>query len=180
MQAMQFLFDTVISLLSVIFVLRIWCQFNQVDFYNPLSQSIAKCTTPILRPLSKVFPTVKRINISALVVLFCLGFIKLPLMSFSFDISIFGYYALVGVLNMLSTFGKLLIWLLFIGAIMSWFNTYNPLQAMINQLTDPILNKVRRVLPKTGMLDFSPMVVVFVLYFINLLFNEYVPLWRLV
>ena len=41
------------------------------------------------------------------------------------------------------------------------------INALINQITDPILLPLRRVLPTLGMFDFSPMVAIVVLYIIR-------------
>ena len=38
---------------------------------------------------------------------------------------------------------------------------------LVNQLTEPILGPVRRVLPRMGALDFSPMVVIIILVIIK-------------
>lgn len=38
---------------------------------------------------------------------------------------------------------------------------------MVNQVTDPILGPIRRVLPSFGMFDFSPMVALIILGFIR-------------
>jgi YggT family protein len=50
----------------------------------------------------------------------------------------------------------------------SWINVgptspFFPILRMIHQVTEPILAPIRRVLPKMGMLDFSPMVALILL-----------------
>lgn len=37
------------------------------------------------------------------------------------------------------------------------------LNSLVNQVTDPILNPIKRFLPATGMLDFSPLIAIVVL-----------------
>lgn len=51
---------------------------------------------------------------------------------------------------------------LFIRAIMSWFNPdpYNPIVRFIYQITEPILEPFRRVIPPVGMLDISFLVAI--------------------
>jgi YggT family protein len=41
------------------------------------------------------------------------------------------------------------------------------INAMVNQLTEPILAPIRRVMPRMGMLDFSPMVAIVILVIIR-------------
>lgn len=43
--------------------------------------------------------------------------------------------------------------------VLSYFmDPYHPVRRTVNQLVDPLLNPIRRLLPQTGMLDFSPLV----------------------
>ncbi|HEY4689662.1 MAG TPA: YggT family protein [Anaerolineae bacterium] len=44
--------------------------------------------------------------------------------------------------------------------LLSWFQVdpYNPLVRALFQLTEPVLEPIRRLLPSAGMLDFSPIV----------------------
>jgi YggT family protein len=41
------------------------------------------------------------------------------------------------------------------------------INAMVNQLTEPILGPIRRVMPRMGMLDFSPMAAIVILVIIR-------------
>ena len=40
----------------------------------------------------------------------------------------------------------------------SWFQSNNIFFQFVRELTDPILNQIRKILPSTGTFDFSPMV----------------------
>ena len=74
------------------------------------------------------------------------------------------------------------IWLIIINAILSWLVAFNILNtqnrfvfAILNathQLTDPVLNKIRRYIPNLGSLDISPVVLILLLIFIRNLFFE--------
>ncbi len=44
---------------------------------------------------------------------------------------------------------------------------YNPWVRMTYQLTEPVLEPIRRALPQTGMIDFSPMIVLIGIYVIR-------------
>ncbi len=54
-------------------------------------------------------------------------------------------------------------------AVMSWFNPnpYNSVVRFIYQITDPVLEQVRRFLPPIAGLDLSPVVVIFVILFLD-------------
>jgi YggT family protein len=56
--------------------------------------------------------------------------------------------------------------------IISWLNVSptNPIASVIYQVTEPILAPLRRVLPRVGMLDFSPMVAIFIIIIVQRVF----------
>lgn len=45
------------------------------------------------------------------------------------------------------------------------------------QLTEPLVAPIRRIIPPMGGLDFSVMIFMFGLIFINKLLSQYVPFW---
>lgn len=53
-------------------------------------------------------------------------------------------------------------------AILSWFPLApgNPIMTWLNQITEPLLNPLRRVIPRFGMLDITPMVAIVILQLI--------------
>jgi len=76
--------------------------------------------------------------------------------------------------NFLSALAQLLdigltlyMWVIIIRALISWVNPdpYNPVVRFLYSITEPVLYRVRRVLPFMGGLDISPIVVIFAIYF---------------
>jgi YggT family protein len=48
--------------------------------------------------------------------------------------------------------------------LLSYFmDPYHPVRHTVDRIVNPILNPIRRILPKTGMIDFSPLVALIVL-----------------
>lgn len=189
MNSIQYLVDTLLGIYMLIVMLRMWLQYCKADFYNPISQSVVKLTNPALNPLRKLFKARKGIDIAALVFVFLLGMIKYPLLMMlggHFPIeSILANLAVwvaIGVLSVLKIFGEMLLYVIFIGAILSWFRRSNdPLSPLLFQLGEPVLNPIRRILPKTAMLDFSPMVLALTLFFLNRLMFDIAPaIWQIV
>ena len=61
-------------------------------------------------------------------------------------------------------------WVIIIRAVLSWVNPdpYNPLVRAIASITDPVLSWLRRRFPlMAGSIDFSPLIVIFVIYFLR-------------
>ena len=58
--------------------------------------------------------------------------------------------------------------------ILSWIfpRGEDPLSKFLFVVTEPVLQPVRKLLPNFGMLDLSPMIVIFVLYFVKRIINS--------
>lgn len=58
---------------------------------------------------------------------------------------------------------------IFFRAILSWVNPdpYNPLMRALDQITEPILAPLRRIMPRLGMIDITPMIAILILYAIQ-------------
>jgi len=76
--------------------------------------------------------------------------------------------AFAGILDIVLT---ALYWLILIRALISWVNAdpYNPIVQFLNNVTEPFLNPIRRMLPlsfKFG-LDISPIIAFLLIYFLR-------------
>ena len=75
--------------------------------------------------------------------------------------------------NIIANFIRILVNVLWFAllarVVLSWINLSptNPLVVIINQITEPILAPIRRVLPKMGMIDLSPMVALIIIIVIQ-------------
>ncbi len=76
---------------------------------------------------------------------------------------------IAGFTILLKTIGLLIFWVLLVMAIMSWVSQgRSPIEYVLIQLADPLLRPIRRLLPAMGGIDFSPMILVLLLYVINM------------
>jgi YggT family protein len=68
-----------------------------------------------------------------------------------------------------------IIWAIIIRAVLSWFNLRpeNPLLRILNGITEPILSPLRRIVPRIGMIDITPMVAIILLWLIRVLLYNY-------
>ena len=60
---------------------------------------------------------------------------------------------------------EVLAFLIFVRAILSWFTVsrYNPIIVVLDYGTEPILAPLRRIVPRIGMIDITPMVAIVIL-----------------
>lgn len=76
---------------------------------------------------------------------------------------------LVGFAKILDMALTIYFWIIVIRALISWVNPdpYNPIVRFLYQVTEPVLYRIRKVVPYMGGLDLSPLIVIFIIYFIQ-------------
>ena len=176
-------FAALVSILIGIYVniviLRFFLQYFRADFYNPLSQFVVKVTDPLILPLRKIIPGIGGLDMSSLVLAWLVTIAKIFLVTFldgeSLNLSV-SKILLLPLYDVVLGAITLFMFLIFIRAILSWFSHggYNPIFAVIGQLTEPLISKCRRLLPATGGIDFSPIIALIALWFISQLLNYYI------
>ena len=65
---------------------------------------------------------------------------------------------------------NLYMWIMIIRALLSWVNPdpYNPIVQILNNITEPVLYRVRQLMPMSGTgIDFSPMIVILLIIFLQ-------------
>jgi YggT family protein len=72
---------------------------------------------------------------------------------------------LITIINIVS---QLLVLLVFISIILSYFlDPYHPIRRGVDNIVEPMLSPIRRVVPTVGMLDFSPLVLILLIQLIK-------------
>jgi YggT family protein len=69
----------------------------------------------------------------------------------------------------------ILTWAILIRVLLSWIPNLdrgNPLVQLLHQITDPVLEPARRIIPPLGGMDFSPIVVILVLQLLEQLLRR--------
>ena len=66
--------------------------------------------------------------------------------------------------EVLAVFCQVLSVIIFLRAILSWFSSRpNSLTLLLDRFTEPFLAPLRRIIPDTGAVDFTPMVAIIIL-----------------
>lgn len=73
-----------------------------------------------------------------------------------------------------TTFLYIILFAIIARSLISWFplDPRNQFVRLLHQFTEPLLEPVRRVLPRTGMIDLSAMVVILLLYLMIYVVNK--------
>ncbi|GAB7548014.1 YggT family protein [Cupriavidus sp. CuC1] len=155
-----FLLDTVFSLFGMALLLRLWMQWTRLPTRNPVSQGVFQVTDWLVRPLRRVIPGLGGIDWATVIGawLTALAFLLLVLLVSSADpLAYLPLILLIALLNVLKWGISMVMWVTLLMAILSWVNPHSPVTPAINHLTEPLLRPIRRVLPRLGGFDISPL-----------------------
>lgn len=170
MQAIIFLLDAVVSFFCSLFLLRFMMQAMRVSFAGQLGNFVVALTNWAVKPLRRIIPGIGGLDWSSVFVAFVLQllFAGIVVGASSHFAAVDGagltpmilWFALRGVLR---TTVYIFIGALILQAVLSWINPYSPLAAPAQQLTRPILDPIRRLIPLIAGIDLSPLVAILLL-----------------
>lgn len=167
-----YLIKTVFGLYIVALLLRILLQWVRADFYNPVVQFLVKITNPPLLPLRRMVPGLYGLDLAGVILILVLKLAQLALIfGLVGHLPSFGGLVVVAVAQLLDLLISVLFWAVIIGAVLSWVNPdpRQPLVILLYQLTEPILQPARNVIPPMGGLDLSPIAVLILLQLTRIL-----------
>ncbi|MBX4180899.1 YggT family protein [Sodalis sp. CWE] len=183
MLTLIFFFKTLIDLYIMILLLHAWMEWICCDLHNAFSQFIIKITKPVVKTIDYITSKNKFRNFFSLFAAFFLAVIKLPLLTlFEIHCLILNpIYLFVGILELLKETGKLIFWMMITRSLFNWISRRkkHPMDIVLYQLSEPFVYPIRRVLPVINGIDFSSLIVLFILYILNNIFANLFPgIWN--
>jgi YggT family protein len=168
-QIAQLLIVNAFGLVVYALLLRFYMQLFRAPFRNPVGQLVAALTNWIVVPARRAIPGLAGIDLASLIVAWILQALMLTLMlwlrGFAFGNApgtaaglLFGLAAI----ELLQASLYLLIGIIIIQVLLSWFNPHTPLAPVLDPLTRPFYALFRRFVPPIGNVDFSPLFVLIV------------------
>src|SRR5262249_37339325 len=86
MEAIRYIIDALISLIVFAFLAPVILQWVRAGFRNPISQAIMRITNPLVMPLRRILPPVRKVDLASIVALLLVelagGVIDLSLIGF--------------------------------------------------------------------------------------------------
>lgn len=177
MQTLNFIVTTFLHVYATILLLRVWMQWVRADFYNPFAQFVVKATQPVVRPLRRILPSVGPIDTASVVVAYIAILLKtlFPWLLMGIQGQLGALMLLLALFNLIYLAGMTVFWVILGRALLSWFSQgRNPVDYVLMQLTEPLMAPFRRIIPPMGGIDFSAMIVIFILYALNYLYSDIV------
>jgi YggT family protein len=159
MDAIRYIVDTLLWLLTLAFVLRLLFQWVRADFRDPMADAVVRVTNWLILPLRRVLPPIGKVDTATVLSVLLAGAAHtaalMALAGFGFSDPLafarITLIELVGMILRVYLFAMLLYW------ITSFISPggYAPGVRLLAQLCEPILRRVRRVIPPIGQVDFS-------------------------
>lgn len=177
-EAFAFLVDTLFSLLFFAFLLRLLLQWVRADFRNPLCLAIVQITNPVIMPLRRVLPPIRRIDTASVVAVLAVSIIRVIASNWAHGIGphemdLLSATALlrIAILELARSVLQVYFWSLLLYALLSWIapTTRTPAGSILNSLCEPLLAPLRRVIPPIAGLDLSALFAMIAIQFVLLL-----------
>lgn len=169
------LINIIFSLYGMIVLLRILFQFIRADYFNPLSQLVAKLTNYPCRQINQLIPRRVPIDISGIILFLVVEVVKLIIIALlgTGVISVLGIVTAT-IFDSIYQLFELYFYIIFIVALASWIAPKQPHPSLIilKKLADPVLDVVRRVIPPFQHIDLSPLVVLILIKLVEFMMVE--------
>ncbi len=83
-------------------------------------------------------------------------------------------YAALQLVNIVDIAFQVLIWLIIIRVLLSWVrhDPYHPIIKFVYDVTDPVMRPFRKIIPAAGGIDFTPIIIIFVLTIVQRLVHD--------
>jgi YggT family protein len=163
-QIAALLIETVFGLFIYVVLLRFWMQALRASFRTPVGQFVVALTNWAVLPVRRVVPSFRQYDLASFVVAWVAQIVKMIALYAAASGGAFvapGAAMLVWALFELLRYSlHLLILVVIVQVLFSWFNPSSPLAYVFNGLAQPFYAFFRRFIPPIGSVDLSPLIVV--------------------
>jgi YggT family protein len=165
-QTVVFLLETVFGLFALAALTRFYAQALRAPFRNPLTDFVVALTDFLVKPLRKVVPGAFGLDWASLVSAWFAQILLLSLTSAVLQPAamvqpqFWPVVLVLGLVLLLRLSLYLLIGVVLVQVVLSWFAPYHPIAPFFDALSRPFLKPIRRLLPAIGGVDLSPLVLI--------------------
>ena len=156
--ALYFILNTLLTLVVVVFLLRVLMPLVRADFRNPVGEAVLKITNPVVLPLRRAIRPGRRVDVASIVALLIVQFAKTIVLLLVRGAALRPDVVLVaGLFGLVVLVIQFYFYAVLIYALMSWFGgaSYSPVGVVLGRLVEPLLAPFRRIIPPIGGLDLS-------------------------
>lgn len=175
-QAVKLVVDVVFGLIVYALIGRFLMQLLRAPFRNPVGQAVIALTDWVVKPLRKVLPGFGGIDWASLSAAFVFQMLWLLALyaifgrGFSLSGAGVAYLLAATMLELVKGALWLMVFVIILQAVLSWFAPDGPLAGLLNAMTFPFLRPLRRVIPPIGgALDLTPLILIVIIQLILIL-----------
>jgi YggT family protein len=161
MSALIFIVDTLLSLALFVVLARLLLQWVRADFRNPICQAVVRLTNPLIMPMRRILPPIRKVDTASVVAVVIVAFLKVGIV---FALSGLGWPDAVSWVRMTAvelarSLLETYFYAIFLYALLSLIapGGYSPLQSVLATLCEPVLRPIRRLIPAVAGIDLSPL-----------------------
>lgn len=164
---LYFVLNVLFSLFGIALIVRAWMYAIRLHPFNPYSQAVLRVTNWLVTPIRNLIKPSNRIDWPSVVACWLTALVYLLLMWLLLTGRLPSAEGMVrsliaAIITMAKWAFNVLLWVTLIQAVLSWVNPMAPVMPLLNTLTAPLLDPIRRMLPNLGGLDLSPLVLLLV------------------
>jgi YggT family protein len=160
MSLLAIIVGELLSLALFVVLMRLLLQLARADFRNPICQAIVRLTNPLIIPLRRILPPLRKLDTATVVAIVIIASI---LVAVGFAFQPFRSDALIWIQQVVLTIVYAALWIYFwaiiVYALLSLVapGGYSPLQSVLASLCEPVLAPFRRIIPGISGIDLSPL-----------------------
>lgn len=159
--ALLFLINTVLSLVLYAFLLRLMLHWARGDFRNAFAQALLRFSNWLVIPLRRMLPMFGRLDSATLIGAYAVSLVQIA----AFNVIMFGQiptalpWLMSAGLELVRSLLWLYFWAIFVYALLSLLapGVRSPLADLLEDICEPMLQRIRSAIPPIGGLDLSPM-----------------------
>jgi YggT family protein len=159
MEAVRYIVDTLLWLLTLAFVLRLLFQWVRADFRDPMADAIVRVTNWLILPLRRLLPPIGKIDTATVLAVLLAAAARTAAMLAFIGVGLGEplVFARVTIVDLIDMILRIYLFALLLYWVSSFISPggYAPGVRLLAQLCEPILRRVRRVIPPIGQIDFS-------------------------
>ena len=164
-QITTFLIDNIVAFFVILLLTRFHFQWLRVGFRNQVGEFVLATTNWIVMPARRVIPGLAGLDVATFLAAWLLEalsiWIQATIVAASPSLLALAAVSLIA-LARYSLY--ILIFALFVMAILSWVNPYAPVLPVFDAVTRPFLRPFRRFIPLVGRVDLTPLVLLLALW----------------
>jgi YggT family protein len=167
-----FLVDNIVAFFVILLLIRFHFQWLRVGFRNPVGEFVLAATSWMVMPARRVIPGLAGLDLASLLLAWLLQ-----------GLGMWSHAALLGAepgaalvagvafVELLRYSVYILMFAVFLQAILSWVNPQAPVAPVFNAVTRPFLGPLRRFIPPVGRVDLTPLVLLLILWVLLILLD---------